>query len=262
MARPTQAYLSFKAESERLINLTVLFSHAVPVLKRVLGSQQASVLVPLKPPDAFPHDDTTGPELLRRAAGYEQDLAYVILLSIFSYFEAYVRGALNEIYLRQGGRQAFIALAEKRATRYWTSPPASVAEAKRKLQDADKKGKHEKYEKYSKVLGGAGFPFPPDLLSVYGARKLNEKLDQKSPRALRAWEIPDLLSEALLLDVTTAEKAMFDEVRKLRNYVAHGSKPPLTVHEVIKKTSALRRWATRIDVHIGNHFLVLAKYAP
>jgi hypothetical protein len=262
MAQHTEAYLTFKAESERLINLTVLFSHAVPVLKRVLGSHQASALVQLKQPDNFPHDDTTGSELLVRAAGYEQDLAHVIVLSIFSYFEAYVRGALDEVYARQGGQQAFIALAEKRATRYWTSLPPAIAEAKHKLQTVDKKGKAEKYKKYSRILVEAGFSFPPDILSVYGARKLKEKLDARSPRALRAWEIPDLLTDALLFNVTAAEKTMFTDVRKLRNKVAHGSKPTLSVHAAIKKTSALRKWATRIDTHIGQHFLVLAKYAP
>jgi len=55
----TKSYLSFKVESERLINLVVLFSHAVPVLIRVASSPTASALVPLKPADAFEHSSCT-----------------------------------------------------------------------------------------------------------------------------------------------------------------------------------------------------------
>jgi len=256
----TKSYLSFKVESERLINLVVLFSHAVPVLIRVASSPTASALVPLKPADNFPHDKTTSATLISRAVGYDQDLARVMILSVFSYFEAYVRGALKEVYDLQGGPQAFVALAEKRASRYWNSAPSRVAEARRKLQDADHKGKADKFLKYSKVLVDAGYAFPPDVLAGYGARQLAKKLEP-GRNAFRAVEIPDLLSDALLLQITAAERSMYNDLRALRNDVAHGSTPPLSVHTSIKKTTALRSWAARIDAHIGKHFLVLAKYA-
>jgi hypothetical protein len=261
MAQQTRAYLAFKAESERLTNLVVLFSHAVPVLKRLLGSPQALALVPLKPADNFPHDNATGPMLLKYATGYDQDLARLIVLGVFSYFEAYVRSVLREIYDRQGGPETFLALAERRVTRYWTSSPAEVTEAKRKLQTVDEKSKADKSRKYSRVLVDAGFSFPPDLLAVYGARKLEEKVQKNVQKGFRAWEIPGLLSDALLFKSTSAEEEVFEELRKLRNDVGHGSGPTLSVHAAIKKTVALRKWASRIDSHIGEHFLVLAKYA-
>jgi hypothetical protein len=261
MVPNTKSYLAFKAESERLINLAVLFSHAVPVLSQVLGSPEASALVSLKPADNFPHDNTTGPVLLTWTLGYGEDLARIVLLSVFSYFEAYVRGALQEVYDFQGGPQAFIDLAEKRVTRHWNSSPSKVAEAKRKMQSPDDKAKVEKLRKYTRVLVDAGFAFPPDLLAVYGARQLAKKLDRRGRNALRAWEIPDLLSNALLLKISEAERLKYDDLRDLRNDIAHGSVPPLSVHDAIKKTTNLRTWAARIDAHIGKHFLVLAKYA-
>ncbi len=261
MVPNTKSYLSFKRESERLVNLVVLFSHAVPVLTRVLGSPEASALVSLKPADNFPHDTASGSKLLNWAAGYGQDLAHTIILSVFSYFEAYVRGALQEVVDFQGGPQAFVDLAERRVTRHWKSAPSEVAEAKRKMQTPDDKAKVGKLRKYTDVLVDAGFAFPPDLLSVYGARQLAKKLDRKGRNALRAWEIPDLLSNALLLKVSATERSMYDGLRDLRNDIAHGSVPALSVHTAIKKTTALRTWAARIDQHIGNHFLVLAKYS-
>jgi len=54
---------------------------------------------------------------------------------------------------------------------------------------------------------------------------------------------------------------MYTDLREVRNEVAHGRPPSLTVHSVVKKTDALRKWAAKIDRHIAEHFLVLAKYA-
>lgn len=261
MPLQTNAYKSFKAEAERLTNLVVLFSHSVPVLARVLGDSAAAGVVPIKPADNFPHDRADGPLLLQWAKDYDQDLARLIVLSVFSYFEAYIRGALIEMYELQGGQNSFIKIAERRAARHWALPTGSVAEAKRRLQARDHKGKTDRFKKFSKILDEAGFAFPPDLLSVYGAQQLAEKLGLKSKSSFRAYEIPDLLSYAILCPPTAAERKMFEDIRGLRNKVAHGTTPVITVHAAIKKSTALRKWAARVDAHLGEHFLVLAKYS-
>jgi hypothetical protein len=262
MVPNTKSYKNFKKQSERLTNLAVLFSHAVPVLSRVLASTDASALVPLKPADNFPHDKATGPMLLIWSSGYSQDLAHTIVLNVFSYFEAYIRGALKEIYDRQGGHGDFLDLAQKRITRHWNSAPAEIAEARRMLLAADDKAKAGKLKKYTKVLVDAGFAFPPDLLAVYGARQLAKKIEPKGRNAFKAFEIPELLEESILFKVGEKERVMYEELRLLRNDIAHGSNPNLSIHSAIKKTAKLRTWAARIDEHVGKHFLVLAKYAP
>ena len=239
----------------------MLFSHAVPALRRVLASPNISAQVPLKPADNFPHDKSSGVTLLSFATDYDRDLAHLMLMSVFSYFEAYVRGALREVYDLQGGRDAFLVLAHDRATRYWNSVQPAVLDAKRKLQTRDKAGRVDRLRKYSRKLNDLGFVFPPDLFAVYGALCLARKLEPKGRNAFRAYEIPDLLSEALLLKVTKAERRQYGEIRELRNDIAHGAAPRLTVHPAIKKTNFLRKWAARIDGHIGEHFLVLARYA-
>jgi hypothetical protein len=107
--RHTNSYLAFKTEAERLTNFVALISHAVPVLKRVMASSEASALIPIKPADNFPHDKSTESLLSLWATNYSQDLAHIIVLAVFSQFEAYVRGALAEIYERQGGPEAFLS---------------------------------------------------------------------------------------------------------------------------------------------------------
>jgi hypothetical protein len=64
----------------------------------------------------------------------------------------------------------------------------------------------------------------------------------------------------MLLKVTDTEKEMYEELRKLRNDVGHAAPTPLSLHDAIKKTTKLRKWASRIDAHIEEHFLVLTKY--
>jgi hypothetical protein len=244
-----------------LTNLTVLFSHAVPVLRQVLTSPDLAASVSLKPADNFPHDKSSGPVLLGFASGYDRQLAHLIVLSVFSYFEAYIRGALQEVFDLQGGEAAFVTLARRRVTRNWKSLAPDVIEAKRKLQTREKKGKADKYRKYGKFLADSNFAFPPELFAAYGAHQLARKLETKGRAALRAHEIPDLVAEALLLEVTKSERNAYEELRELRNKIAHGGVPTLTVHQAVKKTTFLRQWAARIDQHIGEYFLVLAKHA-
>lgn len=160
----------------------------------------------------------------------------------------------------QGGSTAFVAMARKRATRHWKSSQPDVIEAKRKLQTQEKKGKADKYRKYGRILADKGFVFPPELLSAYGARQLTLKLETGARTSMRAHEIPDILSDALMLDVTKADRDTYKELRGLRNTIAHGGAPSLTVHQAVKKTTFVRQWATRIDHHIGEHFMLLAKH--
>jgi hypothetical protein len=111
------------------------------------------------------------------------------------------------------------------------------------------------------VLDEARYAFPPDLLAQYGAQQLAKKIEPKGRQALRAHEIPDLLADAILCPPTPAERRVFEDIRSLRNKVAHGAAPALTVHAAIKKSASLRKWAGRIEAHIAEHFLVLAKYS-
>jgi hypothetical protein len=230
-------------------------------LRQVLASPTLTGQVSLKPADNFPHDKSTGSVILGFAAGYDKPLAHLILLSVFSYFEGYVRGALKEVYELQGGESAFVALAHKRATRDWKSSSPEVAEAKRKLQTREIRGKVDKYRKYGRLLAERHFAFPPELFAVYGAQHLAKRLDPKDRNAFRAHELPDLLADAILIKITQAERDAFEAIRLLRNKIAHGDAPGLTVHQAIKKTTFLREWARRVDRHIGEHFLILAKYA-
>jgi len=58
------------------------------------------------------------------------------------------------------------------------------------------------------------------------------------------------------MDVTKAERKRFDEIRGIRNRIAHGARPVLTVHEAVKMSTDLRQWGARIDKHMVDYFFV------
>jgi hypothetical protein len=261
MTKHTKAYLAFKTEAERLANFVALVSHAVPVLRRVIAQPSVASQIPLKPADNFPHDRSTEETLDSWAKGYDAELARLVVLATFSYFEAYVKGVLGEIFELQGGAPQFIAHATKRVTRNWGAPSPEIAGAKGKLQKPDNKSRAERARKFTRILEKEGYRFPSEILAVYGAKQLQLRIDPKSRQEVKAAGIPDLLSDALLLQVTKAQRQLFDELRMLRNDIAHGALPSVTVQDAIKTTTALRKWAVRIDEYVVQHFFVLEKYA-
>jgi hypothetical protein len=259
----TVAYGHFKDETEGFINFVVLVCHAVPTLRRVIDAHQTgtSALV-LKPADHFIHDRSTDAALLALASTYQSELARSVVLTTFSYFEEYVKSALSEIVKFHGGDGAFLSLAEKRSRAHMKTPSATVLRAKRKLQEPAKRGKYEKYQKYSEILSGHRFRFPSDVLAAFGVRQLIEKVRKKSRSEMKAYEIPDLLGGALQMDISHAERKEFDDMRSLRNSIAHGSAKGTRMTDSLKAASGLQAWAAKIDQHIVEHFLVLERFAP
>src|SRR3546814_5906206 len=67
---------------------------AVPALKAELSVPGGAATVP---PDHFKAGSNTASELLSYADDYHEELARSALITVFSYFEAYVKDALTEI---------------------------------------------------------------------------------------------------------------------------------------------------------------------
>ncbi len=99
-----------------------------------------------------------------------------------------------------------------------------------------------------------GFKFPTELFFFYGLHSLKRKLDQES---IRAFDIPELLSEVLLLKLDQTKIESFHNCRNMRNLVAHGNPPALNLRQVVALNHFLRELALEIDAHIIENFFVL-----
>jgi len=156
----------------------------------------------------------------------------------------------------QGGSD-FIARTAARSKRYMAPHVTKIAKLKRKLQDSEKSSWRDRYRKYGRLLADERYRFPGELLAAYGVRHLVSKLSK-----LKAHEIPDLLVDGLLMDLTKSEMKKYHEIREMRNAIAHGSPLNLSIRKVVNMNIALRNLAIKIADHFTENFFVIEKYAP
>src|SRR6266566_6159728 len=206
--RPTQAYTTFKTQSELLLNFAVLVSYAVPSLRNEIQLIRSGQKPSLPSPDFFYKSNRSSTDdLLKSEARYEQRLAEYVLLSQFSFFESFVIDLVRQMIDFQGGSD-FIARTAARSKRYMAPHVTKIAKLKRKLQDSEKSSWRDRYRKYGRLLADERYRFPGELLAAYGVRHLVSKLSK-----LKAHEIPDLLVDGLLMDLTKSEMKKYHEIR-------------------------------------------------
>lgn len=251
MIAHTKAFKKFRDLSQGHINFVVLTCHSVPLLKVTL--QTPGTTVPT--PDHFKGKSNDRSELLKFTSNYQSEVARSTLITAFSYFEAYLKGALQELIEFHGGEEEFQRKAKISAERFFKSVSTTVQTNKRKLQDNPKANKKAKYEKYALLLENAGFRFPTDLLSHFGVSKLILSADDK--RGFKAYEIPSVLKDALLYPLTADEHKLIEEVRTQRNRIAHGGGSPILLATSLRHASSLHKLAAKVDDHLVDHFFVI-----
>lgn len=255
MIAHTQAFATYRSLSQAHIDFAVLVCTAVPALRPEL----ANVSTPLMNiPDHFKAKPDSKAQLIKYASAYQSELGRTNLITVFSYFESYVKGALQEIVEFHGKEATFKALAHQRASTFVQNLPPAMEASKRKLQEPAKPAKKQKYVKHSQELDKAGFRFPTELLAYYGAITLIAKSKDKT--GMRAWEVPNILEDGLLFPLSAAERKLFEDCRDLRNKIAHGKAPNVTLKQSLNFASALHALASKIDGHIVQHFFILQKY--
>ena len=152
-------------------------------------------------------------------------------------------------------RRKIQELARIRSGRFISTISPSSLKNKRKLQDNLDPHKIAKYQKYTYLLDADGFRFPTDLLSNLGTRYLIEKLHEK--KGMRAWEIPILIQDGLLMVIEEKDRLNFEHARAARNRLAHGRPHPVQFATALKYASELHTFAAKIDKHVCEHFFVI-----
>jgi hypothetical protein len=247
----TKAFAAYRTLSQAHLNFVVLVCYAAPLLRRDLALPNPKVSVA---PDHFRGQNPKS-EIARYESSYRDELARSTLITVFSYFEAYIKDALEEIVQFHGGKTRWKQSVLKRSTQFISGETSEVKAHKRKLQDRPSPHKFAKYQKYGKLLQSKGFKFPSDLLAHFGASQLLLKLDDK--KGMKAWEIPTVLEEGLLFPLSPADRSDFDAVRSIRNKISHGKPHQLALKTSLQYASRLHSLAAKIDSHITEHFLII-----
>ena len=254
MITHTAAFKTYRDLSQAHLNFVVLACHSVPFLKTQL--QVPAAILPT--PDHFKGHGNTVQAILGFIDNYQEELARSTLITVFSYFEAYLKSVLQEVIEFHGGQVQFQKKAKDRAERFFASATTMIEKNKRKLQDAPDPNKRPKYEKYSQLLDEAGFRFPTDLLSHFGVKQLVLKADEK--RGFKAYEIPSVIEDALLYPLTVQNKEMLERIRLERNKIAHGEAAGQTLAQSLSDASFLHTLAAKVDDHIARHFLLIQQF--
>lgn len=249
----TNAYVALRDQSQEFLDFVVLSCTAIPgLVHQIQTAGQLSA-----PADHFKGVPNLT-QLQQYAGAYQASLSRMIVITLWSYFEAYVMGVLREIIDFHGGDGPFLATAEKRAQSFLKSTTPVVLESKRKLQEPAKPKNKGRYQKHSAVLLKHGFRFPSELLAPYGVKNMIKK---SKPRGAKAYEIPELLRDALCFPLSQTEQARLDHIRNFRNGLAHGTPAPVPLKDALSVGKDLRAMAAKIDKHITEHFFVLEAYA-
>jgi hypothetical protein len=248
----SKAYAILRDNSQEFLNYVVLSCTAVPTLKKQI---QASGVAGISP-DYFKGAPDAA-QLLSYAAVYQESLARMIVITLFSYFEAYVKGLLTEIVDFHGGPTTFQATADKRAKAFVANSSQTIIDSKRKLQERSKAAKIQSYRKHSAILVKEGFRFPSELLAPYGVKNLIQKA---KPKGSKAFEIPELLRDALCFPLPAKDDARLNSIRETRNNLAHGKAGFITLVEALTIGKDLRDISAKVDKHAVEHFFVVEAF--
>jgi hypothetical protein len=233
---------------EALWNFAVMICYAVPTLKKNIKAVEEGVpnyAIPEN--DLFVHDESTTAQLRELAKDYKQRLTAYLWLSSFSFFEAFVSGALQELIEFHGGAEKFVASAEARGRQAVEKPhPREVITSRSRLSGVFAPHKVDRYKKHTEVLQEYGYRFPSELLAPYGIRMLVSKAGD-----LKAIEIPALLREGLHFQFTADALLRYERYRNIRNDIAHGSPAPHSLKEAFDVRKNLGKLASQIDEHLA-----------
>jgi hypothetical protein len=256
--RPMESYTRFKDQSEALLDFAVLVAYAVPALRTELGVVKSGTGTFTQRPDFFYKSSrSTADDLLRTETTYEHRLAAYLLLTHFSFFEAFIFDLIQEMIDFHGGGDAFTLRSERRAKQFVAPHPAHIAKLKRKLQDSEKSGWRDRYRTYARKLAEEGFRFPGELFGPYGLKSFIAKV-----KKMKAYEIPSVLVDALRVDLSASETEEYHKIREIRNTIAHGQTTALTMKDAVAMNKKLRELAVKISDHFTENFFVIEKYAP
>ena len=252
MIDSTNAFKKLKEQIQESIDFVILCCHAVPALKGYIKAVDKGSAQKIPDPDYF-GGSVQHKRLKAISPSYRKILGKFLILSSFSYFEAFVKDVMKEIFeFHSDANLLDLAIEKRDKTIALVSINASTENNVRKLRERMIPSKVEKYVKINTELKSNGYRFPSDHFSAYGILRLWEQIEE-----MRAVQIPKIIQEALGLSWTDDEITNFHRIRDLRNNIAHGVLKEVDLSAAIDDNRFLRNLAIKVDKHIVKHFFII-----
>lgn len=247
MLTHTQAYGRHKNSNQNELDVVLLLCHAIPALKAYMKAVDAGNPKKIPDPDHFqvPQPHSRLKAIIPR---YRKVIGRMLFIASFSYFEAYFKDVVAELFSFHGSATAWAENAKRRS-----AAAVVPAEASDFLAEPMKKAKQEKYRKHIHALEqDPKFQFPSERLAAFGVLKLEENLGD-----LRAVDIEMMATRALGVPVVADEWVEFQKLRDRRNNIAHGRADEVDLVEAIAASKHLGSLAKAIDTHVVQHLMLL-----
>jgi len=259
----TRAFINWKSQTQDTFEFSVLVCHAVPTLKRNIRLYEKGTITELVKPDHYGSaGDLTeeqkhrqNNQLKERSIGYRSKLSKYILISNFSFFEAYIIDVLNEMINFHGGQVGFVAMCKMRGNSQIEQDSPEIEKHRKKLRIPKNGGGTGHRIEATLALKNTGYRFPSDLLSNYGAKMLLQKIAN-----LSAKDIPTLLVDGLHMNLSESLVLDFNNARDIRNKIAHGENIALTIEQVTNISKTLREITLSVDQHLLKYYFISEKY--
>lgn len=253
MIDSTNAYKKLKEQIQESIDFAILCCHAVPALKGYMKAVDKGSAPKIPDPD-FWGGLVQYERLKEISPNYRKVLGKYLVLSSFSYFEAFVTDVVKEIFEFHGGKDKFVARAIDKRDKTVAVVNTDTEKSVKKLREIMKPGKSGKYTKVNNELTSKGYRFPSDHFSAYGISHLWSQIDDGN---VRASQIPLIIQNGLGLAWSDDEIDKFNKMRELRNEIAHGRKTGVDLSKAIDDNKFLRKLAIKIDKYIVKHYLII-----
>jgi len=270
MLDQTNAYKILKSEQQKILDFSKLVCYPVPNLKKSIKGFKEKVpnYETFVKPDYF-----IEPLIVDRITGlakhYKDNLSKYILISSFSFFEAYFRDVVAELIEFHGGLENLIKHVQGRQETLLNSYSKDMLKKKSKLQTNFQKVKWQKYKRIIKDLEkDKDYRHPSELFSAFGVKSFFETVSSNSFKSIM---IPDFieigfgldLSEKVnkhtdLIDKTLRET--FDIMRDTRNGIGHGKANTLTFEKVMEFIRFIRYLSVKLDNHLMKYHFVIQRY--
>jgi hypothetical protein len=265
MIANTISFERLKIEQQRILDFAVLVCHAIPNVKKTIkGKEEKVPYFSLPDPDYFNKEHGNRIKVLSKH--YKENLSKYLIISSYSFFEAYFKAVIEELIYFHGGRDKFSNNIKERHEKILENIEQEIIKSKRKLQEPKKKKNIHQYEKHIRLLeDNARYRKPSELFATLGVKYI---LELVSSDRFRSAMIPELLEHGFLMKLEDKVnkshdlkdktlKETFNSMRDLRNKISHGDNPTIDFAKAMDYIRFLRDLAVKIDKHLVEHFFVL-----
>lgn len=255
----TEAFFKWQKNTQEIFDFSVLVHYAVPVLKQQISLVEKGVVKQLCRPDYYrSHKENyySSPNLLnsikRRTSGYKSHVSDYLLLSLFSYFEAFVIDIIKEFLDFHGGISEFqsFAIRKSKNSIEQLSNHKEIRKYRNNLKQTLAKNQPDRKHAI-RELKKTEFRFPSDHFASYGIFMLGKKIED-----LKARDIPEVLINVLLIELDLEDVKKFHNIRDIRNSIAHGQLVHLDIEAVTKHNDVLMGLAKKVNTHVCEFFKI------